>query len=109
MTNLAQNLLAARKEKGYTQGELGKLLQVTQRCYASWEQGRTEPNIELLSKLADIFDCSVDYLIGRTNDIGIIETNNELTNFEKAFLQLLNTLSETDKYQVLGFARSLAT
>lgn len=53
-----------RIEKGMTQKNVFTILGISQNGYASWEQGRTEPNIEMIKKLCEIFDCSADYLLG---------------------------------------------
>ena len=47
-----------------TQKQVAQMLNVVESCYANWEQGRTEPNIEFLRKLGDIFNISLDELIG---------------------------------------------
>ncbi len=39
------------------------MLNVVESCYANWEQGRTEPNIQMLRKLSETFNVSVDELI----------------------------------------------
>ena len=39
------------------------MLNVVESCYANWEQGRTEPNIDMLRKLSRIFNISIDELI----------------------------------------------
>lgn len=57
------NLKNARKECGLTQKQIAISLGVVESCYANWEQGRTEPNIEMLRKLCDIFEISIDELI----------------------------------------------
>lgn len=57
------NLKNARKGCGLTQQQVAKSLGVVESCYANWEQGRTEPNIEMLRKLCEIFDISIDELI----------------------------------------------
>lgn len=57
------NLKNVRKECGLTQKHVAECLGVVESCYANWEQGRTEPNIEMLRKLCVIFDISVDELI----------------------------------------------
>ena len=46
-----ENLKNARKECGLTQKQVSLSLGVVESCYANWEQGRTEPNIEMLRKL----------------------------------------------------------
>ncbi len=58
-----QNLKSIRKMCGVTQKEVATYLNVVESCYANWEQGRTEPNIEMLRKLANFFDVTVDELI----------------------------------------------
>ncbi|MGN0781789.1 MAG: helix-turn-helix transcriptional regulator [Christensenellales bacterium] len=46
-----------------TQKQVAAKLHVVDSCYANWEQGRTEPNIAMLRKLAEIFNVSLDELI----------------------------------------------
>ena len=57
------NLREARKACCLTQKQVASALDVVESCYANWEQGRTEPNIEMLRKLSDIFKISLDDLI----------------------------------------------
>lgn len=47
-----------------TQKDVYTALQVSPNCYASWEQGRTQPDIENIKKLCAIFEVSADYLLG---------------------------------------------
>ena len=56
-----------REDSDYTQEYIAKLLNVNQRTYSRYENGDRAIPIELLSKLADFYDTSVDYLINRTN------------------------------------------
>ncbi|MBE7060962.1 MAG: helix-turn-helix transcriptional regulator [Clostridiales bacterium] len=58
-----ENLKSARKGVGFTQKQVAEKLGVVESCYANWEQGRTEPNVDMLRKLAEIFDISIDELI----------------------------------------------
>lgn len=53
-----------RKETGLTQEALGKKLGVIKQTVSSWENGISEPNSEVLSNMASIFDVSIDYLLG---------------------------------------------
>ena len=57
------NLKAVRKSLGLTQKQIAQQLLVVESCYANWEQGRTEPNIEMLRKLSSVFNVSIDELI----------------------------------------------
>ena len=58
-----ENLKEARKQCGLTQKQVAIKLNVVESCYANWEQGRTEPNIEMLRKLSIIFKINIDDLI----------------------------------------------
>lgn len=62
------NLYKLRNEKGVTQKELASVLGVTIRTITNYENGSREPNIATLLALADYFDVSLDYLVGRTNN-----------------------------------------
>ena len=57
-------LKSIRKEKGMTQKDVYTLLNISPNGYASWEQGRTVPDIKSIKKLCKIFDVSADYLLG---------------------------------------------
>ena len=57
-------LREVRRESGMTQKDVYTALQVSPNCYASWEQGRTQPDIENIKKLCAIFEVSADYLLG---------------------------------------------
>ncbi|MBR2870330.1 MAG: helix-turn-helix transcriptional regulator [Clostridia bacterium] len=58
-----ENFKIARKSSGLTQKQVAQKLAVVESCYANWEQGRTEPNIENLRKLSKLFDVSLDELL----------------------------------------------
>lgn len=53
------------KNEGLTQSKLADGIGVNQSTVCNWFNGKKEPSIENLWKLADFFDVSVDYLIGR--------------------------------------------
>ena len=57
------NLKDARKACHLTQKQVATALNVVESCYANWEQGRTEPNIEMLRKLGEILKVDIDDLI----------------------------------------------
>lgn len=65
MSKFSENLIRLRKEKGLTQRGLASFLDVTQQCVSEWENDRIEPTMSNLIKLADCFDVSMDYLVGR--------------------------------------------
>ena len=54
-----------RIQSGYTQTELALKLGVNQTTVKNWEKGNTQTDFETLIKLADLFDVTTDYLLGR--------------------------------------------
>lgn len=96
-----------RTEKKLTQAELGKKINSTQRQVSKWELGAIEPNISDLQKLADFFGCTVDYLIGREAEDGVvIVSGNELSKDESALIDKLRRLDPLNKelaYQYVDF------
>ena len=61
--NLAQNIKKYRKLRGFTQGELARLLYVTAQNISKWETGKSVPDIENLCKLAQVFAVTPDRLL----------------------------------------------
>lgn len=97
-----------RVEKGIDQQTLAQALKIGKGSISNWEVGRTEPSIDYILSLADYFEVSTDYLLGRSNDIGVVQTNANLTQFENMLLSIVSKLSRDDQFQVLGFAQALA-
>ena len=56
-----------REDSDLTQQQMADKLFINRRTYSSYEVGSRSIPIEILSKIADIFDTSIDYLVGRTN------------------------------------------
>lgn len=63
-----ERLKGIRLECGMTQKDVYLQLNLSPNGYASYEQGRTEPNVETIVKLCKIFDVSADYLLGLRDD-----------------------------------------
>ena len=96
-----------REEKNIYQKDIALKMNITSACISAWENNKTQPDLQSLVKLADILEVSVDYLLGRTNDIGLVEINNRLTQDQQELLTLYNKMSFKDKNQLLGFAKAL--
>ena len=60
---IAYRIIMLRKELGLTQAQLAKKLHISTSAVGMYEQGRRQPNIEMLVALANTFDVSLDYLI----------------------------------------------
>lgn len=66
---MKERLKRLRKEKGWTQGDVSRLLGLRgHSTYANWEHGRSEPDHENMRRLAEIFNVTIDYLLEKTDD-----------------------------------------
>jgi len=93
-----------RKEKGISQKELAKYLNISAGNLCEWEKGRIEPSLFFLIKIADYFKCSVDYLLGREDDFGnIINENSDLNIEEQKIINTYRSLNTYEKNIVLKF------
>ena len=63
---LAERVKQCRKEKGFTQREVVIYCDITEKTYQNYELMTREPKVEILLKIADVFEVSLDYLLGRT-------------------------------------------
>ncbi|ANY74553.1 Transcriptional regulator [Paenibacillus lactis] len=54
-----------REQKGWTQEELSELIGISRASLSHYEQNRRKPNLETLTRLADIFETTIDKIIGR--------------------------------------------
>ena len=66
-----------RKERKLTQEQVANYLNLAQSTYQHYENGRAEPSIETLFKLADLYQVTLDYLLEReyNNEIGYLTTD----------------------------------
>ncbi|MGN0817452.1 MAG: helix-turn-helix domain-containing protein [Candidatus Coproplasma sp.] len=67
MVKFADRLKELRKARGYSQKELAEKLNVTNSSVCDWERQRSEPSLATVIKIARLFDCSCDYLLGLTD------------------------------------------
>ena len=56
-----------REDHDLKQQDIADYLQCTQVCYSHYENGRRDIPTDILIKLADYYNVSIDYLLGRTN------------------------------------------
>lgn len=78
----AKRLISLRNLKELSQYEIAERLGFSRGQYANYEQGTREPDFETLQKLADFFEVSTDYLLGRTDDPEV-KSDGEMYFFEK--------------------------
>jgi len=63
--HFANMIKELREEKGLTQRQLAEIIGLTSNAVYEWEKRGKQPNFETLCKLADFFNVSIDYLLGR--------------------------------------------
>lgn len=62
--NFAEHLTALRKQRGWSQEELGNQIGVTRQTVSKWEMGQSTPELEKLVELSRLFGMSIDQLVG---------------------------------------------
>ncbi len=98
-----KRLLELRKSKNLTQSELAQKLNLTQQAYARYENCQREPDYKTLCSIANFFNVSVDYLLGRTDERqerAIKEKG--LSENEQALIELFNCVPEDKQALVLS-------
>ena len=62
-----ENIRSLRIDKGYTQSQIAEYLRISQNTYSQYEIGVLNYPVDAVIKLADFYNVSTDYLLGRTN------------------------------------------
>ncbi|WP_019299404.1 helix-turn-helix domain-containing protein [Lactococcus garvieae] len=105
MTTFSKRLKELRKKKKLTQKELANKLNVVQSKVSDWENGNLEPSLENLSNLAMQLQTNVDYLLGLSDNDGVIDKNSEKIDM---FANTLGTIITGSKeYGDINFWESL--
>ncbi|MDO7907197.1 helix-turn-helix transcriptional regulator [Paenibacillus sp. JX-17] len=106
-----------REQRGLTQEELAGSLGITRASLSHYEKNRRKPDFETLTKIADIFEVSIDYLIGRTSQPDMImdeEVRDFVDHLELSDQKLLErfnltidgrTLTEEEAKRFIAFVR----
>ena len=68
MTEFSEHLKQIRKARGFTQKDVAAAIEITERNYQCYESGSKKPGFDSLTALADFYDVSLDYLVGRSDD-----------------------------------------
>ncbi len=96
-----QRLKDLRESRDLTQVRFAEILNMTSSTISKYERGDLEPNNDTIIKIADFFDVSVDYLLGRTND------KNGSINITTIAAHSDNDLTEEEREKVREFAKFL--
>lgn len=97
----SEQLKIARKQKGLSQAELGKLLGVQAQTIGRWETGKSKPNLETVNKLCEILDVTLHYFISE-------EHVDYQLNLEEAFIiKKYRELSDDGKSIVINLLKMM--
>ena len=67
-STLSNRLRQCRKESQLTQREVATYADITEKAYQNYELATREPKLEILSRIANVYHVSIDYLVGRTDN-----------------------------------------
>jgi transcriptional regulator with XRE-family HTH domain len=108
MNIVSNSIKKLREEKGMTQDELAEKLNVTRQAVSNWETGKTQPDIETLTRLAEIFDVSVERIIyGSERKERIVQVSRNVQIGPKEGLSMgaaLAMIISYAKWQSIGWA-----
>lgn len=62
----SQRILCLKNSRNLLQKDIAQAINITVRQYQRYEKGETQPTLPVLLALADYFDVSLDYLVGRS-------------------------------------------
>ncbi|MCL2357718.1 MAG: helix-turn-helix domain-containing protein [Defluviitaleaceae bacterium] len=94
---LSLRIAEIRRHKGLTQHDVAQFLNITQQTYSSYETGRRQMNFETLCLLADFFEVSTDYLLGREDALPSF-----LDESEREMVDMYRALNDYAKDTVLN-------
>ena len=92
-----------RTKIGLSQQAVADYLGITQQAYANYERLAREADYETLKKLSDIFNCSIDYLLGKSDVPTSLDE--QLANEEFALYGEVHDLTDEEKQRVLDFIK----
>lgn len=97
---------------GGKQNEISKNTNISHSTISSYYTRGSMPSMEQLIQLADFFGCSIDYLVGRENEYGVVDSSNDasttLTKEESEMLAMFKLLTLEDQHKAIGFVKALA-
>lgn len=97
-----------RLEKNILQNEIANIIGTTRQQVSRLESGENEPKIEYLVKLADYFGCTIDYLVGRESEDGIIVIDGERVSQDVGPAdRIYNQLNDRNKFRFLTYGQGL--
>ncbi len=93
-----------RLENNMSQRALAAKIKSSQKAIDLWEKGITEPKASVIVALANVFECTTDYLLGREDDLGNVNVMRDLSESEKEALAVFGKLDKAQRRELLSYA-----
>ena len=90
------------------QKDVAEKIGVDRSTYVKYENGQSEPNFEILKRLADLFNVSIDYLLGHDDKKKEPAKVDELDEMRSKLLKIYNSASEEEKKVIFRIVETLA-
>lgn len=91
--DLPNKLKELRNKYGYSQRELANRLDISPSIVSGYETGERTPSIDVLLSISFLFHCSVDYLLGKSNEQP--QAQIDVSNLNDKQIQAINSLIES--------------
>ena len=98
-----ENMRQLREIRNYSQRELSQLIGVSERTLQRYESGESEPTISVLIKLSQLYDVSIDEIVGNytTKTINILEIKNSIAAIENQCNAIRNTVGYIENINII--------
>ena len=101
-----------RIEKNLTQDQVATAIKTSRTNIGRWEKGENEPGATYIIELANFFQCSADFLLSRSDDLGNVtikkDSSNGLSPEEESLISNFRTLPREERIQTAEYVQFLA-
>lgn len=101
---IGEKITQLRKEKGLSQTDLAEAIKASREAISKYERGEAIPSVEVAARIADVFEVTIDFLIGKNHNLAVdnktlkrmqdIDTLDENTK-DKLFFLIDNVIQNT--------------
>ena len=99
-----------REDKNLSQSDVADAINTSRTNIGRWEKGINEPSSSALIALADFFECSIDYLLGREDDFGNVHVHGTAPNLnpqEMELVRIFRNLPSDLQHRATSYMRNL--
>ena len=104
MLHIADRLRKMRLQKDMNQKSVALYIPISEDSVSAYERGIRQPRLDTLSKIADLYQTSTDYLLGRTDiEVPYPKTLQEMEGVTSSLVnEVINMIIQTGKNQIDG-------